>query len=101
MRNRPAVGAVGLSLLVSAGLTARIVSIDKPAVFVILVPSLVGVALAIRSRGRVALGVAALLTVLTGAPLLIGGEGLLYLPSVVLYVWGAASPERRAAPGHG
>jgi hypothetical protein len=93
MRNQMVAGAVTLSLLVTGGLTARIVAINKPAVIVILIPALAGAFIAIRRRGRIAVGISALLTALTAMTSLIGGEGLLYVPSIVLFIWGATSSE--------
>lgn len=92
MRDRIAgVGAV-LSLVVTGVLLVRIVAIHKAGVVIILLPSLAGALLALGRAGRAALIVSALLTAITAVVTLIGGVGLLYLPSIVLFVWGAVVP---------
>ncbi len=50
-----------------------------------------------RREGREGLGASALLTALTAMVTLIGGEGLLYVPSIVLFIWGAVSSSQRSA----
>jgi hypothetical protein len=94
VRNRVALTAVTLSLALTGLLVVRIVAIDKPGVVVILLPALAGALLAVCHGGRVVLIASALLTALTAAFGLIGGWGLLYLPSIVLFVWGALSSKR-------
>ena len=83
------VAAVVLSLAVTGGAVVRVIAINKPAVVVILIPALAGAVLAIWRRGAIVVGVSALLTALTATVLLIGGVGLLYVPSIVLLIWGA------------
>ncbi|HEX9123525.1 MAG TPA: hypothetical protein VF984_09230 [Actinomycetota bacterium] len=97
MRDRVVLGAAVLSLVVTAALVVRVVAIDKPAVVVILLPALAGGLLAMWRPGRAALGASALLTALTAMVTLIGGEGLLYVPSIVLFIWGAVSSWQRSA----
>ncbi len=93
LRDRiPLAGAV-LSLTLTGLLVVRIIAIDKPGIFVILVPALAGALLALRATGRAALIMSALLTTLTAAVILIGGVGLLYLPSIVLFGWGAVASD--------
>jgi hypothetical protein len=99
MRKRVARVAATLSLALTGALTVRIIVIDKPAVVVILLPALAGALLALLYGGRGVLIVAALLTALTAVVSLIGGVGLLYLPSVVLFLSGALSSERRHVTG--
>jgi hypothetical protein len=95
MTTRSAVVAAALSLTLTGVLVVRIIAIDKPAVVVILFPALVGAFLAVWKRGRVVLVASALLTALTASVLLIGGVGLLYVPSIVLFMWGAVSSDRQ------
>lgn len=97
MRNRLALVAAGLSLALTAALVVRIIAIEKPAVFVILVPALAGGLLALWRRGRAVLVACALLTGLTALVSLIGGVGLLYVPSIVMFIWGATISERDGA----
>lgn len=100
MRNRVAgVGAV-LSLALTGVLVIRIVAIGKPGVFVILFPALAGALLALWRKGRAALVVSAVLTALTAVVIVTGGVGLLYLPSIVMFAWGAAVSEGRAVKTH-
>lgn len=100
MPNRMARAAAALSLALTAVLVLRIIAIGKPGVFVILVPALTGALLAIWRHGRAALIASALLTAATASVLLIGGVGLLYAPSIVMFVWGAISSEApKAARG--
>lgn len=84
-----------MSLALTGILVVRIIAIDKPGVFVILFPALTGALLAIWKHGRAVLIASALLTSLTAMVSLIGGVGLLYLPSIVLFIWGAVSSERQ------
>jgi hypothetical protein len=65
----------------------RILLIGKPGVLVILAPALAGAVLALwQSRSRGAIGLACGLTFATALVSLIGGVGLLYLPTMVLFV---------------
>jgi hypothetical protein len=96
MRDRLARVAAMLSLGLTAVLVVRIIAIGKPGVFIILFPALAGSALALWKRGRATLVLSAVLTALTAVVLLIGGVGLLFLPSIVLFAWGAAMSEGRA-----
>jgi hypothetical protein len=97
MRDRAVVWAVTLSLVVTAGLAIRVTGIGKPAVLVILVPALLGALLAVRRRGRLDLTLAAVLIAVTAIVSLIGGEGLLYVPSIVLLVRATFIPRERPA----
>ena len=97
MRNRVALVAAVLSLALTGVLVVRIIVIDKPGVFVILFPALTGALLAIWRRGPAVLIASALLTALTAVVTLIGGVGLLYVPSIVMFIWGAVSAERQDA----
>ncbi len=101
MRDRVAFLAAVLSLALTGVLVVRIIAIDKPGVLVILFPALTGALLAIWRTGRVALIASAILTALTAVVSLIGGVGLLYVPSIVMFIWGAVSSEtqrQRDAP---
>jgi hypothetical protein len=90
--DRKAVIGAWLLLLISGGLLVRILMIGKPAVVVILIPAAIGAVLALRSpRQPAVLAVASLLTALTVVLSLIGGAGLLYVPSIALFVWAAIS----------
>jgi hypothetical protein len=93
MRNRIARAAALLSLALTAVLIVRIIAIGKPGVFVVLAPALTGALLAIWRQGRAILIVSALLTGATASVLLIGGVGLLYAPSIVMFAWGAISSQ--------
>jgi hypothetical protein len=96
LRNRVALIAVALSLALTGVLVVRIIAIDKPEVVVILIPALIGALLAIWKPGRAVLLASAFLTATTAMVILLGGVGLLYLPSIVMFIWGAASAEQRA-----
>jgi hypothetical protein len=93
MRNRVARAAALISLALTTVLILRIIAIDKPGVFVVLAPALSGALLAIWRQGRAILIASALLTGATASVLLIGGIGLFYAPSIVMFVWGAISSE--------
>jgi hypothetical protein len=95
-RNRVAGVAAVLSLALTGVLVARIIAIDKPGVFVILVPALAGALLALWKSGRAELLASAMLTSLTAVVSLIGGVGLLYLPTIVMFTWGAVVAGRRS-----
>ena len=95
IRNRVAVVAATLSLALTGVLVVMVIAIDKPGVLVILFPALAGGLLALWRRGRAVLIASALLTALTAVVSLIGGVGLLYLPSVVMFIWGAVVSERQ------
>jgi hypothetical protein len=101
MRYRLGRAAATVSLVLTGVLAVRIVAIGEPGVFVILFPALVGALLAIWRSGRAVLIVSAVLTAATATVLLIGGVGLLYLPSVVMFVWAAVFRARvgQRAPG--
>ena len=89
MRDRPIIVAAALSLAVTAALVVRVLVIDKPAVLIILIPPLAGALLALWRPGRRGLiVVACALTAFTAVISLIGGVGLLYVPSIALYLWG-------------
>ncbi|HEX7463946.1 MAG TPA: hypothetical protein VF382_03510 [Actinomycetota bacterium] len=93
LNDRLARAAAAISLAVTAVLAVRIVAIHKAAVLVMLLPALAGAVLALRTRARPALLAAALVTAVTAVPLLIGGTGLLYIPSILmLAIAAAASP---------
>lgn len=96
MRNRVAGVAAVLSLALTGVLIVRIIAIDKPGVFVILVPALAGALLALWKSGRAVLIASAMLTSLTAVVSLIGGVGLLYLPTIVMFIWGAVVAGRRS-----
>jgi hypothetical protein len=93
MRNRVARAAALISLALTTVLILRIIAIDKPGVFVVLAPALSGALLAIWRQGRAILIASALLTGATASVLLIGGIGLFYAPSIVMFVSGAISSE--------
>jgi hypothetical protein len=85
MRDRLVVVGASLSLVITASLLLRILVIDKPGVIVILLPAAVGAVLALlKPRQPAVIAVACLLTALTAVASLIGGEGPLYVPSIVL-----------------
>lgn len=96
MRNRVAGVAAVLSLALTGVLIVRIIAIDKPGVFVIRVPALAGALLALWKSGRAVLIASAMLTSLTAVVSLIGGVGLLYLPTIVMFIWGAVVAGRRS-----
>jgi hypothetical protein len=87
----------GVSLVVSAALVIRLVAIGNEPVIVILIPAVIAAILALASaRAGVQLA-AAILTSLTAMVSLFGGVGLLFVPSIVMFVWSASqgtSPER-------
>lgn len=88
MSNRPVVAAAVLSLVVTAALVVRIVAIDKPEVMILLVPPFAGAIVALwKPCHRWAIVMACVLTTLTAVITLIGGVGLLYVPSIALYLW--------------
>ena len=95
MRNRVALVGAALSLALTGVLSVRIIAIDKPGVFAILFPALTGALLAIWRRGRAVLIASAFLTALTAVVSLIGGVGLLYVPSVVMFIWGGVSSRKQ------
>jgi hypothetical protein len=98
VRNRAPLGAALLSLALTGLLAVRVTAIGKPGVLVILLPALVGALLALWREGRVVLIASALLTALTAVVSLIGGVGLLYVPSIVMFLWGAVSSAREDGP---
>jgi hypothetical protein len=75
----------------------RLIVIDNAGAVVILVPAFAGGLLVIWRPGRAVLFASALLTSLTAGVSLIGGVGLLYVPSIVLFVRGAVSRRARTA----
>jgi hypothetical protein len=88
VERKTALVAAGISTVVSAALVVRVVAIEKPAVTVVLIPAIVGAIIAVwRPEHRGGLAIAASLTALTAVVSLIGGEGLLYMPSVALWLW--------------
>lgn len=95
MRNRVVVVAASLSLALTGVLVVRIIAIEKPGVFIVLVPALGGALLPFWRSGRAMLVVSALLTSVTAAVSLIGGVGLLYLPMIVMFSWGAVMADGR------
>jgi hypothetical protein len=89
MRSRFVVIAGLLSLLLSAVLAIRVLAIDKPGVLLILLPAVVGAGLALwRSDNREVVGLACGLTLVTALLSLIGGIGLLYVPTIALFIGG-------------
>jgi hypothetical protein len=95
VRKRAVLIAALWSLALTGILVVRVIAIDKPAVLVILLPAFVGALLALWKRGRAVLIASASLTALTAVVSLIGGVGLLYLPSIGLFIWGAFSSARQ------
>jgi hypothetical protein len=100
---RLALVGAGLSLLVSAGLLVRLFAIDNVVAFVILIPAVAGALLASSTTKPSAWLVAAGLTSVTALVSLFGFVGLLYVPSIVMFVWSASAPghEGRAASTRG
>lgn len=93
MRDRRAIVAAGLSFAVSVALLIRVVSIDKPEVIALLAPPVIGALVAMRRpTERRALALALALTVPTAVLSLIGGVGLLYVPTIALFAWAAVRP---------
>jgi hypothetical protein len=90
--------AVAVSGLVSVALLVRIIAIGKPGVTLILVPAIAGLGVGLIARRRSALIGALALTSMTAVVSLIGGLGLLYVPSIVLFARAAASRTRLAVP---
>jgi hypothetical protein len=90
LRRKTALVAAGISVTVSAALVVRVIAINKPGVVLILAPAIVGSLLALwHPDHRGFLYVAAALNALTAGVSLIGGVGLLYVPSIVLLIWSA------------
>jgi hypothetical protein len=80
----------GASLVMSAGLVVRLIAIGNEGVVVILIPAVIGaVAVLLTTRSWVYLA-AAVLTSLTAMVSSFGGVGLLYVPSIVMFVWSAS-----------
>jgi hypothetical protein len=90
---RPAVVGAGLSFALTLVLI-RLVAIDNIEALIVLAPAALGAILALRSTPRSVLWIAALLTLATASVSLIGGVGLLCLPSIVLFAVGAARGRR-------
>ncbi len=84
-----------LSLSLTGILIVRVIAIDNAGAIVIVLPAFAGGLLAIWRPGRAVLIASALLTSLTAVVSLIGGVGLLYVPSIVLFIWGAVSSRRQ------
>jgi hypothetical protein len=96
LRRKTALVAADISVIVSAALVVRVIAIDKPGVVLILAPAIVGSLLALwRPEHRGFLSVAAALIALTAGVSLIGGVGLLYVPSIVLLIWSAIPKSAR------
>jgi hypothetical protein len=93
LRNRPLIVAAALSLVVTAALVVRVLVIDKPAVMIILIPPIAGALLVLWKPGRGwAIAIGCILTAVTAVISLVGGVGLLYVPSIALYLWGSSRP---------
>ena len=97
MNRHASMGAV-ISLALTAILAVRIVAIGNTVALVILAPAALGGVLGLRVRTSSALVVAALLTAVTAMVSLIGGVGLLYFPSIALFI--SAAIDRHRAPSH-
>jgi hypothetical protein len=92
--------AAGISVVVSGALVVRVIAIEKLAVMVILLPAIVGAILALwRPEDGGILAAAVSLTALTAVVSLIGGVGLLYVPSMILWVW-CVVPTRAQRTSH-
>lgn len=102
MRNRHALIGALVSLILTGILTARVVAIDNAGAVVILMPALLGSLIALKARNRIGLVLAAVLTAMTAIVTLIGWIGVLYFPSVALFVSAAIGDRRipadRTAP---
>ena len=98
MKNRIVLAAAIVSLVLTGALVVRVIAIGKPGVVVILLPALAGGLLPLWKHGRTVLIAATLLTAVTAVVSLIGGVGLLYFPSIVVFTWAVLSPSRVAAP---
>jgi hypothetical protein len=94
MRNRLALIGSIVSLSLTTILAVRLIMIGNAPALVILAPALLGAILGLRLTNRLVLVVAAVLTALTAAVILIGGIGLLYIPSIVLLVSAAIANSR-------
>jgi hypothetical protein len=94
MNRHASIGAT-ISLALTAILAVRIVAIGNTVALVILAPAALGGVVGLRARTSAALVVAALLTFVTAIVSLIGGVGLLYFPSIALFI-SAAIDRRRA-----
>jgi hypothetical protein len=83
--------AVGLSL----ALLARVIVIDNPEAILVVAPALIGGLVVVSWPGsRWSLITGAVLIGATAIYSLIGGVGLLYVPSLVLIVRGILRPQR-------
>jgi hypothetical protein len=91
----------GLSLTVSVGLLLRLLLIDNALAFVILVPAVAGASLASSTTRPSAWFAAAALTSVTALVSLFGFVGLLYVPSIAMYLWSASAREDAAKHGSG
>jgi hypothetical protein len=86
MRTRHAlIGAIA-SLALTSVLVVRVVAVGDAGAVIILAPALLGSLLALRRWNRLLLVLAAVLTAATAVILLIGWVGLLYFPSIALFV---------------
>src|SRR5215217_8261602 len=106
-------GQIGawIALALTIALVVRVIAIGNPEALVIIAPALLGAVLALAwARMRVALLTAFVLIGITATLSLIGGVGLLFVPSMILIALSAvrisrtrpstrniASPLRRAA----
>jgi hypothetical protein len=80
-------------LVVTAALVVRILVIDKPEVMIILISPIAGALVALwKPWRRWVIAMACVLTAATAVITLIGGVGLLYVPSIALYLWGFVRP---------
>lgn len=99
MKMRAAVVGGILGLFVSLALLLRLVAVGNAEVGVLLAPAMLSSAAALLwSRRAWVLATAAVGMALTGSIFLIGGAGLLYLPSLILFLIGVA---QACGPGIG
>jgi predicted branched-subunit amino acid permease len=83
--------AIGLSL----ALVARVLLINNPEAIIVVAPAVIGgIAVVSWPRRRWVLIAALVLVGATATYSLVGGIGLLYIPSLVLIVRGALRPRR-------
>jgi hypothetical protein len=88
LRRKTALVAAAISIAASTALVVPVIAIDKAIVTLILAPAIVGSVPAMwRPEHRGVLALAVVLIALTAVVSLIGGVGLLYLPSIVLLIW--------------
>ena len=91
MRTRHALIGAVVSLALTSVLVVRVVAVGDAGAVVVLAPALLGSLLALRRWNRMLLVLAAVLTAATAVILLIGWVGLLYFPSIALFVSAAIS----------